>query len=377
MNVKKEKITKIILLSFGLILLLSPTVNFITTFPKIKSLDGWVVLHEHKKISVKDWFSGNWQEEEELFLNDNFGFRPFFVRLNNQIVYTFFGKAKAAGVIFGKNNYLYEKNYIDAYYGTDFIGEDSIQNRMFMLKKIQDTLSKHNKDIILIFAQGKGSFYPEFIPNVYRTDKKQTNYDIYIQYANQLNINYIDFNKYFVENRYKAKYPLYPQYGIHWSIYGSIIAGDSIIHYIEAKRQIDMPQLLYDKVVISQPKSNDYDIGNGINILFHLRSFDMGYPEVYFEPADAKVRPSLLVISDSFYWLLAAYGFQDAFANTSFWFYNKEIYPQIDNQTANPKEINLAQEIEKYDVILIISTDANLPNLGWGFIERCYEIFKQ
>ncbi len=35
-----------------------------------------------------------------------------------------------------------------------------------------------------------------------------------------MGINHIDFNSYFVQNKGKSKYPLYPQYGIHWSYCG-------------------------------------------------------------------------------------------------------------------------------------------------------------
>ena len=66
-------------------------------------------------------------------------------------------------VVIGKENYLYEKGYIDAFFGVDFIGHDSIAISAYKLKMIQDTLAKLNKTLLIILAPGKGDFFPEYI----------------------------------------------------------------------------------------------------------------------------------------------------------------------------------------------------------------------
>ena len=192
-----------------------------------------------------------------------------------------FNKPRASGVNIGKNKYLYRELY-KAYHGTDYIGYDSIMNRMQRLKYVQDTLSKLDKNIILIFAAGKGSFYPEYFPDEYITEKKTTNYETHLQLAQQLGISHIDFNSYFIENKSKSPYPLYPQYGIHWSYYGMCLAADSIIRYIENARNIDMPNLYWDQIEITQPKKGDYDIADGMNLLVKLKTFNMAYLTLNF-----------------------------------------------------------------------------------------------
>jgi hypothetical protein len=374
MEKKNSNIPKLLFI----VLLMTMSLPFITGFtgfPKLASLKGWVVLHEKQGFTWKSWFDGTWQEEEELYLNDHFGYRSFFVRLNNQISYSFFGKAKAAGVIIGKNNYLYEENYIKAYYGTDFVGEDSIRFRMEKLKYIQDTLAKLNKNIILIFAAGKGSFYPEYFPEEYKTEKGITNYQTYLKYANLFNINYIDFNKYFVDNKYKSTYPLYPQYGIHWSEYGALLAADSILRYIEKLCQIDLPNLYWDQVALQQPQKTDYDIAEGLNLMFHLRSFEMAYPKMAFESDTGKIKPSVIAVADSYYWQMFNFGISSAFNLSHFWFYNKQIYPDSHQSSLETSQINMGDEIAKHDVIIIMATEATLPSLGWGFIENAYDFF--
>jgi hypothetical protein len=345
---------------------------------KIKPLPlkGAISQVENKKINIKEWFTGDYQIQKETYLNESFGFRSFFIRINNQIAFSLFNQVKAKDVIIGKNNYLFEENYLKAYYGKDFIGIDSITHRLQRFKFIQDTLLKLNKNIFLVFAAGKGSFYPEYFPDHVKCVKGPTNYDFYIKIAHELGINYIDFNKYFIDNKYKSKYPLYPKYGIHWSIYGSWIAGDSIISYIENMRNIDMANFLCKNIIFSQPKGTDYDIGDGLNLLFHLRSFKMAYPQMDLITDSSKVKPSLLAVSDSFYWLLFGSGFTNAFGENQFWFYNKEVYPGNSQGAIAIDQIDVKEEILKKDIIIIMATEATLSSLGWGFIENTYNIFK-
>ena len=359
-----------------LFLLVAPFIQYNFKLVKVHALKGWIPEPINAKFSLKSWFSGEYQQSKEQYLNDAFGFRPFFVKLNNQIAYTFFGKVKANGVVIGKENYLFEENYIKAYYGTDFVGRDSIAHRMQRLKFIQDTLAKLNKSLVVVFAAGKGSFYPEYFPDEYKTTKGITNYQYHTALAKQLGINHIDFNRYFLAHKHNSKYPLYPKYGIHWSYYGSCLAADSIVRFVEKIHHADLPNLFWNEVDMHSPKDTDYDIGDALNLFVKLPGPKLAYPSVQVESDSGKVRPSLLVVSDSFYWGMYNFGVGRAFSNDHFWFYNKQVYPDSFQSPIDASQLDIAAEIAKHDVILIMATEATLPNLGWGFIENVYNHFK-
>ena len=375
---RKFKISfKEILLVFILLILIFPAFQQATGLIRVEWLKGSIDAVESDSLTLKSWLSGDYQDQNEKYQNDNFGFRNAFIRLNNEISFDFFKKALANGVIIGKENYLFEENYIKAYYGTDFIGKDSIEHRMKRLKFVQDTLSKLNKDLVLIFAAGKGTYYSEFFPDEFVTKKGITNYEYHLKWAKSLHINYIDFNSYFLKNKKTTKYPLYPQYGIHWSKYGMCLAADSIIHFIEKKRSIDMNTIYWDQVDMENPKEEDYDIADGMNLIFKLGSFKMGYPQLKFENSPQKIKPNLLVISDSYYWGMYNFGLSQVFDKSHFWYYNKEIYPETFSKPLAPLDVDLKKEINDHDVILLMSTQATLPDLGWGFIERMYQLYKK
>ncbi len=342
---------------------------------ELKPLGGAITEPTRAYLNPQDWFSGNYQEIQEKYLNDKFGFRNFLVRLNNQIAYTLFRKAKANNVLTGKENYLFEESYLQAYCGLDYEGYDRIYRRMKQLKTIQDSLWVRNKNLIVVFAAGKASFFPEYFPAKYTRQKDTSNYETHAQLAEALHVDHIDFNRYFVNQKYVSPYPLFGQFGIHWSYYGMCLVADSLIRYMEHKRHIDMPNAYWTEIELHQPRGGDYDIGNGLNILRHFKSYDMAYPNIRFESDTNKTRPSLLVISDSFYWGIYDFGFTQAFQNSHFWFYNHLVFPESHTCPVETSQLDLSEEISRHDVIILMATEATLSNLGWGFIEKAYDLF--
>jgi hypothetical protein len=359
-----------------LVFLIIPLFQFQFQCLSVTPLRGAIVNPEDVSLSFEKWFSGEYQTKKETYLNATFGFRELFIRLNNQIAFSLFNKANVQDVVIGKNNYLYEINYIKAYYGLDYIGKDSIEQKMKKLSFISDTLAKLHKNIIIVFAAGKGSFYPEYFPDNKITQKGITNIKTHIEFAKKYGISYIDFNSYFIANKYKSKYPLYPQYGIHWSNYGMCVAADSIIKYIEKTRNIHMPHIYWKKVDLENAKETDYDIADGMNLKLKLKSFKMGYPQINIESDSGKTKPSVIVISDSFYWGMFNFGIGNTFKTSHFWYYNKQVFPESYQNPLETSQVDLRQQIALNDVIILMATEATLPKLGWGFIEKTYQMFK-
>ena len=346
------------------------------TDTKFYQLKGAYTSPSNATFSKSDWIEGLYQEKKEAYLNAEFSLRDLFVRLNNQIAFSLFSKAKANGVIIGKENYLYEKSYIDAYFGRDYIGNDSILHIADKLKYVSDTLRKLNKQIIVVLAPGKASFYPEYIPDNLVSHKETTNYDGLSAGFKKNNINVIDFYKWFNANRATSKYPLYSKQGVHWSTYGVALAGDSLIKYIEYIRNIDLPDFSIDKVLVDNAYGDDIDIYEGMNILSNIEGFKMGYPQMKASDTNGKTKPKVLVIADSYYWGMSNMGISTCFENGHFWYYNKQVYPESATKETLTETQDFKTVVDNNDVMIILSTEANLKNIGWGFIDRAYYHFK-
>ncbi len=345
-------------------------------FKTLEPLKGTVANPEDARFSKKDWIDGTYQEKKELYINSMFGFRSFCIRLNNQIAFNLFNKAKANGVIVGKENYLYEESYINAYTGKDFLGEDSISHTLNRLKFISDTLSKLNKQLIIVFAAGKASYFPEYIPDKYLPISEKTNYKYLSDGAKKMGLNHIDFNKWFVDNKKTSKYPLYSLQGVHWSTYGTVLAADSLIRKIEFLRNIDTPNLLFDSIKMEDAHDVDYDVADGMNLLYRIDGFKMAYPKMRWVENLGKTKPKVLVISDSFYWGMYNLGISNCFQNDHFWYYNKQVFPESNSKEVLADDLDIKSQIESHDVFVIMATEATLRKISWGFIERVEFYFK-
>lgn len=329
-------------------------------------------------FEFSDWWKGAYQDSLQVYLKESVGFRNSFVRIHNQIHFSFYDQAIANSVIIGKENYLYEENYILTYLGRDFIGTEAIHEKVEKIKSISDTLQQINKEIIILLAPGKGSFYPEFIPDDYEPDlKTQTNYETYASAFNSTKIHVLDFNQWFRDKKSTSPYPLFPKTGIHWSRYGEILVADSLINYIEFISKKELPNLVIDTIIKSYDmEETDDDIEDGMNLYFNIPDLEMGYPRFHIDSSGNESGLTVLTIADSYYWGLFGWGLsRDYFNNGKFWYYNEAIYPDNDGGPTKVQDIDLLSEIEKNDIILIICTDANLNRFAFGFIDQLYDAY--
>jgi len=373
----KRNYLKLLLVIILAVFFIPATVHKFNLYPE-EPLKGAVKEARDPLFSVKDWLSGKYQLNKERYIDQHFGFRNTLVRIYNQYLYMFFEKANARSVIIGKSNYLFEENYIKAYFGYDFAGDSLISERIRKAMFLQDTLESFNTTFIMVFAPGKGSFYPEYLPEQYLRKNLKTNYTTYMEAVNKYNLNHIDFNRYFIDNRFKSPHPLFPKHGTHWSYYGACLASDSIIKYIESARKTDLPDIFWNEIKTDRAKYEDYDIGDGLNLLYPLEKELLAYPAVQFESSSGKTKPSVLLVGDSFSWVLVNLGLSASFKNIDFWYYNTEIY-QIHENTIDPPvpadSTDILAEIEKHDVVLIMAGESTLPDMGWGFIENAFESY--
>ena len=365
-------------LLFGLILLvlLLPFLQQHLHFYESKPLKGYHVPKEKIWFSKAAWFEGTYQEAYNDWHNENFGFRNECVRIYNQVAFNLFNIAKANGVIIGKDNYLYELNYLKAYNGTDFVGEQQLLQWTTQLKALQDSLEKKNVTLLVCLAAGKASFYPEYIPDEFGPAADTTNYKRFAALLKEYNVNHIDYNAWFMQMKGKTEYPLYPKTGIHWSRYGSMFAVDSLVKYVERKRGIDMPGLVWEKPTpadsLIQP---DDDIGLAMNLMWPIAPIPMGNPQFHWEDTTGKDMPTLMTVSDSYFWTMYEGLHGNSFRDISFYYYNKEIYRQSGGGTM-PAEADLSMyETETHDVVMIMATEANLWSFGWGYIQESFNHF--
>lgn len=366
---------KLFILIFILISL--PGIQYFTSLIKVKPLKGWFIQEPNPSLNLNSWLDGTFQKGKEKYLKQKFGFRPDFVRINNQLDYSLFGQLNANSLIVGKDEYLFESNYIKAYYGTDFIGDSIVIDKVEKLKYIQSKLNKKGKNICIILAPGKGSFFPEYIPESHKKNTiGKTNYEAYSTQLKLTNLPLIDFQDWFLKHKSLSPYPLYSQGGIHWSRYGEIMATDSIANYIGLLTNKHVPDLIIDRIDVTRKNQfRDYDIGEALNLMLpqNTSTYPMAYPSYHIKSDSTTEQVKSLFVSDSFYWGMFNSGFSNSlFGKGQFWYYNQQIYPDSYNKPLNVSDIDIIKGVEQHDVVVLMSTDANLFKFAYGFIDQLY-----
>ena len=360
-----------------IVLLILPVVQFTTGLINIKPLQGAINEVKDVQFTISSWHNETYQKEKEKFLNQEFGFRNSLVRLNNQLYFSLFRIAKADGVIIGKENYLYEENYIKDYYGNNFVGQARINEVTERLKSIDSVFKKMNKTLLVVFAPGKASYYPEYIPDQFIKTNDSTNYKSFSKAIGESGINFIDFNDWFKQQKNISNHVLYPKTGIHWSDYGSILAIDSINRFIANERNHDPVEMYWTE--FSQNRDSvshiDSDIENGMNLLFEIDKPLMKYPKLKFND-EGKHKPKVLNVGDSFYRNIFGNGIaNELFKDAGFGYYLREIHSPIIGGVKDITEIDLKDFINHYDVVMLMCTEATMCNFPFEFDKKVYNLF--
>lgn len=213
--------------------------------------------------------------------------------------------------------------------------------------------------------------------NYTRKKKDSTNYFVYANQFQKNKVNFIDLNRWFYANKNNFKYEVYPKYGTHWNHYGMSVALDTILKYIEAKRNINIPDFSYDIVNYnSKLKGNDYDVGILMNLLKPIPKDLNPYPVYKYSIGSNYVKPDVLVVGDSYWWCMVGENLpKQFFKEDEYWFYNRDLVFQNNQQKDKVKELNLSVEIEKRDVVLLMATEATFYMFPYGFIDNAYKLY--
>ncbi len=368
---------KAILLTGVMSFLLLPILQQQIKLVNINSLSGSFVPRNSVSPTLSSWLNGTYQNTTNLYLNENFGFRNFLVRLNGQIRYSLFNNGLLK-VVVGKQNHLYVSDYIDTYYGKDFC-EAQINDTISKLIFLNDTLKSLGKTLLIVLAPNKARVYPEFIPDhLKRNPTNKTNYNTFLKGFKNSGINYLDFNQDFINKKESSPYLLFSQLGTHWSRLEAVRSTDSIMGYLSWLTKINLPRIRIKKIGIKDSlEFPDNDIAVGMNILFCPPHAKMAYPE-YEYITENKIKKNALVIADS-YWQDIFFREipRHLFATNEYWYFSKSSFGNFYFGTKDVANRDITRAILQNDFIIIVCSESNFRNLGFGFAGAAYNAIKR
>lgn len=325
-------------------------------------------------LNAASFSNSSFQESFASYVNDQIGFFAFFVQLHNQLEYSLFGNIYTGDVVAGKEDYLFEQPYIDAYYGKDFLGINKIEKFGTTFKALQDSLAVRGKFIMMGMATGKAFFYPEYLPS--QKVRDSTNHEYFLEEFKARGINHINFLPMFQKLKERYGDLLFPKYGIHWSHFSNFFVADTLVKYIETQTGWDLPNIQLKALNFSdEPLYYDNDISGSLNLFKEPKPDSMAYPDFQWEPKINKDTKKILIIGDSFGWELVErmrLG-QDCFESMEFWYYNLTCYT-TDSRLNHSDELpylvrhrDLRAILDQYDAFLIIANEPNVASRGFKF----------
>lgn len=359
-------------------LLMLPAAQQMTNFPRMKGLKGYFETPAKPAFSISGFWRGTYQDSLNTWLEHHIGFRPAFVRLHNQLRYSLFDTVVAQSVVRGKQGFLYELNYINALYGSDYVGDETVATHARQLAFINDWLSGQGKYVLVMLAPGKASFYPEYVPERYRPSIINPRNDFaYAQALQDVGVPVIHGNPWFSAMRDTSQFVLFPKSGIHWSYYGIALAFDSLFRKMESISGRKWLEFNIKNIEVThQLRSPDRDLWEALNILLKPDDFPMPYPDLSFVKTSKP--PRVMVVADSYYWQWFGSGYAtESFGSHDFWYYNEQIYPGDGSPPIERRNVDLMLRVLETDFIILLLTDANMYRFGFGFVEQLYEAIRR
>ncbi len=370
---------KHIFLFFVLMVLFLPIIQSFIPIVKEQALKGFFETKAKPELNTNDYFSGKYQEDYILYINDALPLKATITRIYNQTLFSLFKQTNVNDIQIGENGYLYERPYIKEYNGEQFNGSALNIDKVKRLQKINQHLETLGKKLIIVFAPGKAAMFPQFLPSKFRIQKTDsTNYFVLKKEFNNTNLNFIDFRDYFIKYKDTSTHTIMGKLGVHWTKYAAHLASDSIIRMMERLTSTDIVDKVYKyNEVTDIPREPDDDIAQSMNLLWPLNGDVYTYPVVDYI-TENKVKPRVSVIADSYWWTINNnYIPSSQFSEYYFMYYYKHTYDFEKEISAEVTDDNLIQYINRSDYIILLATEANFNWFPYGFIEQFERVYLQ
>lgn len=335
-------------------------------------------------FSIKSMMVGSFQHEYEDWLGENFPLRSFFIKGYDQIIYSFGGTVN--DIQPGKKEDLHGKMWLNGYLMYD-IDASVLEQYKNDLNTINQYLISHNKKLCYMLSPNKSEIYSDSMPWNYKLIEKNTQKPAQARWKirnllTELEIPYLDTADIMFDLKKNGKYQPFPKTGIHWNRYGSSIALNMWIKFLN-ERGFQVPQIQAEFDESETPDKSDTDYRDLLNVYIHSKG--ELYPHVKFT-LDMSKEPEVKI-----YAMTTSYhtAFMEMFLENDMPFskYKRLYYNQYQSllirdqnglsgdlwMNATPFDQIDYSEIIDYDIFVIEHNAGELPEAHIDFIRRFAE----
>ena len=280
-------------------------------------------LAEFPSLVTEEGVNVNFLSDAGDYFQDHFGFRKELVTANAVLNGKALGVSTADGVIQGTDGWLYYKDSLGDYLGTELLSERGLFNIAHTLSMVQKNLEGKGIQFLFTVAPNKNTLYGENMPYYDSlVVTKENNLTRLKPLLEKEGVHYTDLKEAFL----KEKEILYHKRDSHWNNKGAAMAAELLLNDLSKEHDSykeepytvrrdfegDLDKMLYPGALTLEDEIY-YD---------KLMTFAyVGEVESNFDPKITTVNPvksgSLVMYRDSFGNTLLPF-FADAFANAYF-----------------------------------------------------------
>lgn len=345
--------------------------------PKLK-LFGVETAASPPVLSFSAVKTGEYQKQFEIWFDQNFGLREYFVKTDNQIFYSVFRETPPqSSISVGRKGYLYENDYINEY--LNFIPPRTPADLEYEVKEmqaLQQALNNRGVTFLLLISPSKASIYPEYIPQ--RMKAMQTNhlrnYDMLIPLLDKYQINYVDGHQITQDNKETSGFEMFPQGGTHWNYLAAYYSAKQAVDRMEQLTARDMIDLELAAINVDEvPTGSDRDLAELLNLWHPPVSYTAVHPQITTNPQGNEHRPSILIEGGSFSnHLIDIIGTNQVFSTLDYYFYYN--YHNFYQDNSIPQgigylnRVDWENEVFAHDIIIVEMNEQTINQFSKGFI---------
>lgn len=320
---------------------------------------------------------GTWQSEAETILNEKLVLRSWLIPLRNQISYSLFHTSTHDSIILGKDNYLYEENYILKHLQIISPVSDAYMKELICkLTDLQDRLAADNKQLFIFITPSKAHIYSEYIPDSYLAlapeNQSTSSYEKLLAALDEYSLPYYDSVPYVLKNKTSFEYPAFPTTGIHWSLVEGFAVTQRLMDSMEEQLDINLPEFELSWAVTPTALGSDRDIEQLLNIF-------RGHPDTYYAPAVNITDPagdslSVLARGGSFMGTSVYHIMDFHFFESLYYMENTQLISNGDiSYFTDYEQLPLAEQLAKADLVLLEVNEESIDTMSFGFIDYLLE----
>ena len=379
---------RIILIGAFSLLIALPGLQMRYRFAPEVELSGVGVKPSKPSLSLAGWWQGEFQSQVEDWFDDHIGFRGYGVRTDNQIGLSLFHEAssKAAdSVVLGRRMMVYADAYVTAFDGIDHFRDRGLRKRARDLKSLQDGLARRGIAFVFLISPSKAAIYPEYLPPGFvRPDGRRspTAYERMLPMLRSEGVHVVDGHVILEEEKARSPHALFPPGGVHWNRYSCSLVLRRVWQAFGEQLGRPLVDLRSRAVREDDAPARDDQETDGADLLnvWHVGHADWKFPRPDLFTDDHggdALRPRLVVVGDSFWWIADAIVAEQRMASRYefFYYYNERERRRDANETMAARPVGLQggmswEYVLSADAMIVETNEAAIGDAGWGFVQQ-------